>query len=147
MILSFVLLFFFKQKTAYEMRISDWSSDVCSSDLPNMLIAAPGDPMEVRACLRYLIANPQPSYLRLGKTGEPLFHKQVPSISPGKWLEVSVNGDKDTVDMLSTGATLALAMERSKATDGEIYNVYSMPLWGMSSKAIKAFNVADHKNK
>src|SRR3546814_4692082 len=27
------LCFFFKQKTAYEMRISDWSSDVCSSDL------------------------------------------------------------------------------------------------------------------
>src|SRR3546814_14446088 len=31
---SFVFFFFFKQKTAYEMRISDWSSDVCSSDLP-----------------------------------------------------------------------------------------------------------------
>src|SRR3546814_10911086 len=29
----FVLFFFFKQKTAYEIRISDWSSDVCSSDL------------------------------------------------------------------------------------------------------------------
>src|SRR3546814_7636647 len=29
----FRLFFFFKQKTAYEMRISDWSSDVCSSDL------------------------------------------------------------------------------------------------------------------
>src|SRR3546814_14454489 len=29
----FLLFFFFKQKTAYEMRISDWSSDVCSSDL------------------------------------------------------------------------------------------------------------------
>src|SRR3546814_10082261 len=29
-------VFFFKQKTAYEMRISDWSSDVCSSDLPDM---------------------------------------------------------------------------------------------------------------
>src|SRR3546814_6192620 len=29
----FGLFFFFKQKTAYEMRISDWSSDVCSSDL------------------------------------------------------------------------------------------------------------------
>src|SRR3546814_12333660 len=28
-------VFFFKQKTAYEMRISDWSSDVCSSDLHN----------------------------------------------------------------------------------------------------------------
>src|SRR3546814_10856112 len=35
MLLSLVmfLFFFFKQKTAYEMRISDWSSDVCSSDL------------------------------------------------------------------------------------------------------------------
>src|SRR3546814_5580293 len=29
----FFYVFFFKQKTAYEMRISDWSSDVCSSDL------------------------------------------------------------------------------------------------------------------
>src|SRR3546814_1375023 len=32
-IVCFVFFFFFKQKTAYEMRISDWSSDVCSSDL------------------------------------------------------------------------------------------------------------------
>src|SRR3546814_7067214 len=34
-------LFFFKQKTAYELRISDWSSDVCSSDLDqrNRLVA------------------------------------------------------------------------------------------------------------
>src|SRR3546814_10033962 len=30
---SLFFFFFFKQKTAYEMRISDWSSDVCSSDL------------------------------------------------------------------------------------------------------------------
>src|SRR3546814_16545102 len=30
---GYVFFFFFKQKTAYEMRISDWSSDVCSSDL------------------------------------------------------------------------------------------------------------------
>src|SRR3546814_6917166 len=29
-----IVVFFFKQKTAYELRISDWSSDVCSSDLP-----------------------------------------------------------------------------------------------------------------
>src|SRR3546814_5099909 len=31
-------VFFFKQKTAYEMRISDWSSDVCSSDLARQLV-------------------------------------------------------------------------------------------------------------
>src|SRR3546814_11163243 len=34
-----LIFFFFKQKTAYEMRISDWSSDVCSSDLTEPRIA------------------------------------------------------------------------------------------------------------
>src|SRR3546814_19245556 len=38
------IFFFFKQKTAYEMRISDWSSDVCSSDLPSAL--APQGPAD-----------------------------------------------------------------------------------------------------
>src|SRR3546814_10458214 len=41
------LFFFFKQKTAYEMRISDWSSDVCSSDL-----RAPGLKMPEAPALR-----------------------------------------------------------------------------------------------
>src|SRR3546814_17060257 len=34
----YLFFFFFKQKTSYEMRISDWSSDVCSSDLTNDLV-------------------------------------------------------------------------------------------------------------
>src|SRR3546814_4195497 len=38
-----LLFFFFKQKTAYEMRISDWSSDVCSSDLDQKLGEVPFD--------------------------------------------------------------------------------------------------------
>src|SRR3546814_15998604 len=45
MISLFVLFFFFKQKTAYEMRISDWSSDVCSSDLRGV----GGRPLQYRA--------------------------------------------------------------------------------------------------
>src|SRR3546814_10106895 len=40
------MFFFFKQKTAYEMRISDWSSDVCSSDLQKQLDEFPGTPFE-----------------------------------------------------------------------------------------------------
>src|SRR3546814_8719446 len=36
-------IFFFKQKTAYEMRISDWSSDVCSSDLTGAAVAVDAD--------------------------------------------------------------------------------------------------------
>src|SRR3546814_4932022 len=35
----FMIVFFFKQKTAYELRISDWSSDVCSSDLTPLIHA------------------------------------------------------------------------------------------------------------
>src|SRR3546814_7108120 len=37
MVVVLCVVFFFKQKTAYEMRISDWSSDVCSSDLTKRL--------------------------------------------------------------------------------------------------------------
>src|SRR3546814_3099861 len=37
--MSVLCIFFFKQKTAYEMRISDWSSDVCSSDLSKESLA------------------------------------------------------------------------------------------------------------
>src|SRR3546814_3571809 len=37
-----IIVFFFKQKTAYDMRISDWSSDVCSSDLPEHGFQFPG---------------------------------------------------------------------------------------------------------
>src|SRR3546814_14105575 len=37
-----MFFFFFKQKTAYEMRISDWSSDVCSSDLVIAFVIAAG---------------------------------------------------------------------------------------------------------
>src|SRR3546814_12755104 len=38
MLYSVFIIFFFKQKTAYEIRISDWSSDVCSSDLLGYMI-------------------------------------------------------------------------------------------------------------
>src|SRR3546814_6942160 len=47
LIMYSIYFLFFKQKTAYEMRISDWSSDVCSSDLArprdSLVLAAVGD--------------------------------------------------------------------------------------------------------
>src|SRR3546814_4250970 len=59
----YIHFFFFKQKTAYEMRISDWSSDVCSSDLG---LYAP----ELVAADRALhIEPPRPMGLR-GRGGE-----------------------------------------------------------------------------
>src|SRR3546814_1655308 len=44
LVLTLFHFFFFKQKTAYEMRISDWSSDVCSSDLAERLLRLPEEP-------------------------------------------------------------------------------------------------------
>src|SRR3546814_10113444 len=55
---------FFKQKTAYEMRISDCSSDVCSSDLPDIAILIPQDGADLTApeidyCTRHGASSPQ----------------------------------------------------------------------------------------
>ena len=104
--------------------------------MPNMLIGAPGDPMEVRACMRYFIENPGPSYLRLGKTGEPCFHQQVPLIFPGQWLPIkqAESAQTNRTAILSTGAPLRNAMDWSNSPELAEVDFYSLPLWGMSSK-------------
>src|SRR3546814_6052058 len=57
-LVNVVLCFFFKQKTAYEMRISDWSSDVCSSDLVDPVGAAfPVDPSGQQGCALRLLSD------------------------------------------------------------------------------------------
>jgi transketolase len=106
--------------------------------MPNVLIAAPGDPMEVRACMRYLINNPQPSYLRLGKVGEPCIHADVPEVSPGKWLNI-FEGKKCINTFLTTGAPLELVNKLlTTRADMKDWSLYSMPLWSMKVKAIQA---------
>lgn len=107
--------------------------------MPNMLVAAPGDPFETRACMRWLVANPGPSYLRLGKAGEPCFHSELPTVQPGEWVPVRTDGRDERRVMLSTGAALGAALARSEATG---HSVYSMPLWSMSTKAAQARKIA-----
>src|SRR3546814_7948042 len=51
------MVFFFKQKTAYEMRISDWSSDVCSSDLSDDGPFASGTEEEFNVAMTCLRSN------------------------------------------------------------------------------------------
>jgi transketolase len=111
---------------------------------PNMLIAAPGDPMEVRACMRYLVAHPGPSYLRLGKAGEPNFHSAPPEVVPGRWLKVRQANDKQV--LLSTGAGLQIAMDWTKTSEYAGRTVYSMPLWSMAAKANQAGHLLDHED-
>src|SRR3546814_4463171 len=63
------MFFFFKQKTAYEMRISDWSSDVCSSDLLHQLLA-----LGLGAGLAQLVAHRHALFLQL-QGGQHLLHR------------------------------------------------------------------------
>src|SRR3546814_5277149 len=55
-ICEYLVFFFFKQKTAYDMRISDWSSDVCSSDLrpraPDVVLKGRTSPPSLKAVRR-----------------------------------------------------------------------------------------------
>ncbi len=106
--------------------------------LPNMLIAAPGDPMEVRACMRYLVLNPGPSYLRLGKAGEPTFHSHQPEIIPGHWLKVHEGVEEDRRAFLSTGAGLQIAMDWVQRNEFNNWYIYTMPLWSMADKILQA---------
>lgn len=114
--------------------------------MPNMLIAAPGDPMEVRACMRYLVKNPQPSYLRVGKAGEPCVHTGVPEVSPGKWLNIR-EGEKGRPTYLTTGATLDLVNQMMvKNLNLRACALNSMPLWGMKTKEAQARQVEEFEN-
>lgn len=114
--------------------------------MPSMMIAAPGDPMETRACMQYLVNNPQPSYLRLGKVGEPIFHDQIPDIMPGRWLPVITPDVDERKIILTTGATLASVIEWQKAKAQPDCQVYSMPLWGQSSKYMQSTQVKQVSN-
>src|SRR3546814_4765997 len=50
LVFLFMVFFFVKQKTAYEMRISDWSSDVCSSDLSTVTFCDTDDATDTDTC-------------------------------------------------------------------------------------------------
>jgi transketolase len=111
--------------------------------LPNLLIAAPGDPMEVRACMRYLVENPGPSYLRLGKAGEPNFHLAPPEVKPGRWLKIREGLNNRRV-LLSTGAALQIAMDWVERAEYSDRAVFSMPLWSMADKPAQVDLLLDY---
>src|SRR3546814_6305454 len=72
------MFFFFKQKTAYEMRISDWSSDVCSSDLP---LSHPSPRQRERGKKRTMTQQTSAIFVNIGErtniTGSAKFKKLI----------------------------------------------------------------------
>src|SRR3546814_3036257 len=100
----FVLLvfFFFKQKTAYEMRISDWSSDVCSSDLPHWGVVNGA----VRGALQEisLASLVKPLPLAGGVWGGPVtatHPTNIPSPNPSRKREGRIRSEEHTSELQS----------------------------------------------
>src|SRR3546814_554078 len=83
---------FFKQKTAYEMRISDWSSDVCSSDLGQNFLQA------IRLLGRALLAQAKPDTVK--RCRKPVFLHRLHQIIDRMGIErlqriIAIGGDED----------------------------------------------------
>ena len=93
--------------------------------LPEMTILSPADPGETRACVRWLAEHPCPSYLRLGKAGEPELH-QVQGLQEGP-LEI-VPGQGECA-LVCTGSVLKVALEaaRKLQAQGVQAGVFSCP--------------------
>jgi transketolase len=75
--------------------------------LPNLTIAAPGDPVEARAVTRLAANTPGPAYLRLGKSGEPRLHTEEIDMQIGRALKIRLGSD---LKLISTGGMLSSAL-------------------------------------
>ena len=64
----------------------------------DMTVLSPADPGETRECVQWLVKNPRPSYLRIGKAGEPNLH-EVRGIANGP-LQI-MHGDSDVLRWLA----------------------------------------------
>jgi transketolase len=88
--------------------------------LPHMTVMCPGDEKEVRAALRAAIAHNGPSYIRIGKKGEPVVHKTPPAFTIGKGIELKTGTD---VCLLSTGTLLPEVIAAAELLEKEKLSV------------------------
>jgi transketolase len=96
----------------------------CLRGMPNLTLLSPADPGETRSCVEWLSKNPGPSYLRLGKAGEPTIHSEVVTFTgPVKVLD---RGSR--IAIVATGSVLMEAVNASAvlAEDGINCDVFSM---------------------
>lgn len=99
---------------------------------PGLTLACPGDPAEARAAVRFLTNNPCPSYLRLGKAGEPVIHSEVIDIALNRLVPLRTTGEINLI--LTTGATLKLASDSLAQIPHTNYDLASLPLWSEAGK-------------
>ena len=94
--------------------------------LPNMDVIVPADPHETIGITQLLTTTKNPSYLRLGKSNEPLIHKKEISITPGKINELSGGADGTLIFSGSVGV-IAVEAARELALKSINVSVASLP--------------------
>ena len=103
---------------------------------PEFTIASPGDPLETKMCLNYLLDNPGPSYLRLKKAGENTFHTKLKTLKAGQWEEIKPAKNKRI--FLTTSGGLQIAQNTiAEHSDYKDYGVYTCPIWGSRFKFLQ----------
>lgn len=93
--------------------------------LPNMVVVAPGDPIEVARATRALVEHRGPGYLRLGRAGEPRLHEGPVAFQLGRAIEIR-SGDRMTIIVTGSMLGMALAVAERLARDGLDTRVLSM---------------------
>ena len=101
---------------------------------PNVLIASPSNINETKACMKYLIKNPQPSYLRLAKSKNTLSEKKTFNLIPGKWHNIITGKKNFRKTFLTTGNTSYLTKHLFSKNKYKDYHLFSLPIWGMKFK-------------
>lgn len=79
--------------------------------LPGMTVLSPGDPYEAGEATRAAMRMPGPFYLRIGKSGEPLVHKNAPAFAVGKAITARPGSD---LTLVATGGMLVAAVEAAE---------------------------------
>ena len=80
--------------------------------LPNLLVIAPGDPVEARLATEALITHEGPAYLRLGRAGEPTVYQTPPTFELGRAITAREGND---ITLISTGGCLYDTVQAAEA--------------------------------
>src|SRR3546814_1593414 len=144
-----LIFFFFKQKTAYEMRISDWSSDVCSSDLKGTIDVADYTGPAINYALgfhqvtKYISMGPpgfmsiyQPVYLMDLTVGMDKWEALSPAMKQFVEMEVHVYSDmhhakiqKADLEAWKKFDEAGTIVTRLSQEDVEAFTKMAVPLW------------------
>lgn len=99
---------------------------------PEISIISPGDPNEVDLSFKFIMSDTSPKYLRLRKTGEPIFNQNEKLELPGFWNHLKEGSSKNI--LLSTGYGLKLAFDLVNTNKYQNYHILSCPIWGNKYK-------------